>query len=107
MYLPEREGLLLYLDSTPFELTAPVLTPTEIVVTFCWEQFDLGPAGSPVNPTGTTLFRSFNPVTDSTRVFPRLDALVNNQSSLGEVLPTTSQVLNFRQPCATTMPEAV
>ncbi|MEZ4771676.1 MAG: M12 family metallo-peptidase [Bacteroidia bacterium] len=82
---------------TPFELTAVGSDPDNDPITYCWEQFDLGPGGSPNNPVGTApLFRSFNPSTSPTRVFPRLSTIINNQPSLGEVLPTTSRSLKFR-----------
>lgn len=82
---------------TPFELEANGSDPDGDSLTYCWEQFDLGPGGHPNTPTGNApLFRSLSPDTNPVRVFPRLNFLVNNQASLGEVLPTTSRPLTFR-----------
>ena len=85
--------------STPFELTG-VATDTEgDDMVYNWEQYDLGPAsplGSP-SPTGTPpLFRSVPPTDDPTRVFPRIQSIVNNTSQITEVLPTTTRDLTFR-----------
>jgi hypothetical protein len=83
--------------STPFELTASASDMEGDSMTYCWEQFDLGPAGAPNNPSGNApLFRTFSPTNDSTRVFPRISAIVNNSSSLGEYLPDYARNMQFR-----------
>ncbi|MCB0550571.1 MAG: zinc-dependent metalloprotease [Phaeodactylibacter sp.] len=83
--------------STPFELTGSAVDQEGDALTYCWEQLDLGPGGNFNQPVGDApLFRSFSPVTDSTRVFPRLAAIVNNTQSTAEVLPTYSRGLTFR-----------
>ena len=83
--------------STPFELTGFAEDMEGDSLAYCWEQFDLGPSASPNNPVGNSpIFRSFNPTTNPTRVFPRLPDLVNNTSTIGELLPGYARNLNFR-----------
>ena len=83
--------------STPFELTGSATDPDGDPLTYCWEQHDLGPQGSPNNPFGNApLFRSFDPVTTPTRVFPRIQNIVNNTQTIGEILPTYNRQLSFR-----------
>lgn len=82
---------------TPFRLTADAYDPDGDPITYCWEQYDLGPAGTwsaPVN--NAPIFRSFDPVTTPTRLFPRLLNILNNSQSIGEVKPSYARTLNFR-----------
>ncbi|MEO8446360.1 MAG: zinc-dependent metalloprotease family protein [bacterium] len=83
---------------TPFQLTGSgtdAETPNSL--TYIWEEMDLGPAGSPSNPTGTApIFRSFRADTSSTRIFPRLSNLLANNTVIGERLPTYTRALSFR-----------
>lgn len=87
---------------TPFELTGAASDADDDALTYCWEEFDLG---SPTafgdtdlsDPSGNApIFRSWNPTTNPTRVFPRLFNLVNNTSVIGELLPTYTRELTFR-----------
>ena len=84
--------------NTPFQLTGSATdaqTPNSL--TYCWEEFDVGPAGSPNSPSGNApIFRSFKPDTSSTRVFPKFSDLLNNTQTLGEILPSYTRSLAFR-----------
>jgi subtilisin-like proprotein convertase family protein len=83
--------------STPFELTGQATDMDGDNLTYCWEQYDLGPPSPLGMPMGTApLFRS-NPPSDSpTRVFPKIQTIVANASDPQEVLPTISRVMTFR-----------
>ncbi len=80
---------------TPFTLTATATvagTPT-----YCWEESDLGPQGPPNSPSGTApIFRSFSPVADARRTFPRLSDILTNSQTIGELLPSYARSLSFR-----------
>jgi len=83
--------------STPFELTGSATDENGDVLTYNWEQFNLGPAtelGMPLRTTPT--FRSFVPSTSPTRTFPRMLDVINNRMDRREVLPTYSRNLTFR-----------
>jgi hypothetical protein len=88
--------------STPFELTAVGSDANGDAVTYCWEQFDLGPATAVgdltlTNPSGNQpIFRSWTGTTNPTRVFPRIGDLVNNTVTIGEHLPTYDRNLSFK-----------
>lgn len=83
--------------STPFELNASVEDAEDDPVTYCWEQLDLGPISDLGAPVGSSpLFRSYPPTTVSSRTLPRLVDLLNNSSTITEVLPTYSRPITFR-----------
>ncbi|MCC6722991.1 MAG: proprotein convertase P-domain-containing protein [Saprospiraceae bacterium] len=86
--------------STPFILTATGSDPNGgDVLTYTWEQMDLGDA-STTSPTSTQttgpVFRSFKGTTNPARYLPRLVDVVNNVSPTWEVLPSVARTLNFR-----------
>ena len=86
--------------STPFKLTATASDADNDPLTYMWEEMDLGPQKAPndaqVANQNVPLFRSFVPVPDGTRYFPRLSNLVSNTTLLGERLPTVTRALKFR-----------
>ena len=85
--------------ATPFTLTATGNdADVNDVLTYNWEQRDLGPQQDVNNGDNgqSPLFRSFLPTTDPARTFPRLSDLINNTTVIGETLPTTTRVMNFR-----------
>jgi subtilisin-like proprotein convertase family protein len=83
--------------STPFKLTATGSDADGDIVTYSWEEYDLGAAGvwNPTTGTGP-LFRPFSPTTDSTRTFPKMSDIVNNVTTIGEFPASYARTLNFR-----------
>lgn len=82
---------------TPFELTGAATDPDGDALSYYWEQFDLGAAGSPDSPDATApLFRDFRAVPSPTRVFPQPSDLFTGTHTLGEILPAVTRTLNFR-----------
>lgn len=89
--------------------TVPILTPLILqaddavdpdagqVLTYSWEQFDLGAASPPnTDGDGRPIFRSFPAQTTTVRYLPRMSDILGNTSTLGESLPTTNRTLTFR-----------
>ncbi|MBL7924996.1 MAG: proprotein convertase P-domain-containing protein [Bacteroidia bacterium] len=82
---------------TPFVLTATGSDPNNDPLTYSWEEFDLGTAGAWNNPTGNApIFRPFSPVSSGSRTFPKLSDILNNTTTIGEILPTYARTLKFR-----------
>ena len=83
---------------TPFALVGSAFDLDETdILTYCWEGYSRGPQGSPFYPKGTAaIFRSFPPVAEPVRIFPKMEDIINNEQVMGEVLPTYSRELQFR-----------
>ncbi|MBT8392735.1 MAG: T9SS type A sorting domain-containing protein [Ignavibacteriaceae bacterium] len=83
--------------STPFMLVGSGTDPDNDPLTYCWEEWDLGPAGHPNSPSGNApIFRTFDPVDVPYRYFPKLANILNNSQTIGEILPTYTRTLTFR-----------
>ena len=83
--------------NTPFVLEGSGSDSDGHTLSYCWEQYDLGPAGAPASPTANApLFRSFSPTSVPNRYFPKLSDIINNTSTIGELLPSYARDLSFR-----------
>lgn len=82
---------------TPFRLDGFASDIDGDPITYTWEQFDTGPSGAPNNPSGNApIFRSFPPVNNGTRFFPRYASILTGFNVVGELLPTYNRNLRFR-----------
>ncbi len=89
--------------NTPFTLVGSASdadTGDEALLTYVWEQYDLGSSSSSpatmVDNGNRPIFRSFIPTNDPSRTFPNLDDILEGTSTLGVSLPTTNRNLDFR-----------
>ena len=85
--------------NTPFELRGAALDGNGDELTYSWEQYDLGAASSQgdMGDEGSRpIFRSFLPVSDAGRVFPQWSDLLHGRETIGEWLPASSRVMDFR-----------
>ncbi len=82
---------------TPFILYGVGTDADDDVVSYSWEEFDLGPSGPPDMPAGNApIFRSWPPRDREWRMFPRRVDVIDNTPTIGEILPTYTRTLNFR-----------
>lgn len=92
-----EDGFYIPID-TPFELnTTATDAEDQESLTYCWEQYDLGPEtdlGMPI--FNAPSFRTYPAIAATNRVFPRMKAVVDNFREDIEVLPTYSRDLTFR-----------
>lgn len=86
--------------NTPFKLVGSATDPESDVLSFSWEQVDLGtPSSSPatmVDDGTRPIFRAWLPIAEPVRYFPRLSDVLANKLTLGESYPTTNRNLNFK-----------
>ena len=86
--------------NTPFVLDGSGSTDADAgdLLTYCWEQFDLGDTIPGIPPGALTtgpLFRSRPPVVDPERYFPNLPGLTAGGVVEWETLPTVARSMNF------------
>lgn len=81
---------------TPFTLTGSGSDTNGDSLTYNWEEFDLGSAGAPNNNTNPPFFRSFSSTTSPARTFPKWSDILNNTTTIGEILPNVTRTMNFR-----------
>lgn len=82
--------------STPFELTGTATDMDGDDMTYSWDEIDLGPTSPLGSPSGgAPIFRWYEPTTNPTRTFPRIQTIVNNSNSITEVLPTYNRDVTF------------
>jgi subtilisin-like proprotein convertase family protein len=84
--------------STPFELNGLASDPDGDVMTYSWEQYDLGPQSTLGSPIGSApSFRSLYPGIKATRFLPTQNNLIAGRlNEKDEVLPTITRPLKFR-----------
>ncbi|MFK7982937.1 MAG: reprolysin-like metallopeptidase [Saprospiraceae bacterium] len=84
--------------NTPFELTGSATDANGDNLTYNWEQWNLGAQSDIDSPaSGAPLFRSFEPTTNPTRIFPKLENVLSNVLvSKGEIIPSGNRTLNFQ-----------
>jgi hypothetical protein len=94
--------------STPFILKGTASDPDSgDVLSYSWEQMDLGPQGSPNSATGNApLFRFFPPKNTGKRMFPQLSNVLANSTTLGERLPSYARSMKFRLTARESKPNA-
>jgi hypothetical protein len=84
--------------NTPFTLTATGNDANGDMLTYCWEERDLGGEQALVSPDdgASPICRSWSPLTSPSRTIPRLAELLNNTLPLGEKLPALARSMHWR-----------
>jgi hypothetical protein len=96
--LPAIQGGFVIPINTNFKITSSQATDADNdVLSYCWEESDLGAGGAPASATGTApTFRSFSPVPDRDRVFPKWSSIRANSTVIGEKLAGYARALTFK-----------
>lgn len=115
--VPEIKDTFYIPRNTPFELTAPILTPptdpASTALFYNWEQWDVLPATAPPNPPADPveanaasaaagpLFRSYYPTTDRVRGYPEYTNINANTygdgaTGVGQRISKVSRDINFK-----------
>lgn len=81
---------------TPFTLTGSASDADGDTLTYNWEEYDLGNAGPPNNPTNPPFFRSFLATASPARTFPKWSDIISNTTTIGEILPNITRAMVFR-----------
>ncbi|MFN3968686.1 reprolysin-like metallopeptidase [Flavobacterium sp.] len=90
---------------TPFVLNGVASDANNDMLTYNWEEMDLGTSITAVpsaTATSGPIFRSYVPTTSPTRYFPRMATILSGSTTTAgteipwEVLPNVSRTLNFR-----------
>ncbi len=94
--------------NTPFTLTGSATDADGDPITYCWEEWDLGPAGawnSGASSTTAPLFKSRIPLTTGSRTFPDINVILAGYPAnppavmgglKGETLPLVARAIKFR-----------
>jgi hypothetical protein len=87
--------------STPFTLTGTASDVDGDALTYYWEQINARTSSSPTVPSATATagpnFRSYQPVTNTSRTFPQLSSILDGtNNNKWEVLPSVARSLTFR-----------
>ncbi len=83
---------------TAFELVGAATDAEGDPLTYAWEQYDLGSASPPIDPTNADgpLFRDFAPVGVPSRAFPSYNAYRRGAQTPFEFLPAVDRTMTFR-----------
>lgn len=81
---------------TPFKLTGSATDADSPLLTYSWEENDVALTSGNWNSGSVPFFLSLPPTTDNFRYFPRLSSVVSGTTMVGEMLPQSPQLLNFR-----------
>ena len=84
---------------TTLRLTAEAEdTDTEDVLTYCWEQMDSEVGTMPPEPTNDRgpAFRSNSPILSPTRYLPNIQAIIDGETPVWEVIPSVARDMSWR-----------